>query len=138
VTKRKSTDRFVDLKRITRELPCVLLKDEWETRCEDLATAVGRVIVEEAAQATAKAEMKARLADLVEQRTRLSLVVKDHKEHRIIECLQTLDTSTGIVAITRLDTGEQVGTRTASFDEMQRNLPTIDEELVIEPAPAAH
>ena len=107
-----------------RNLPCKLSDDDLRERADELATTVQAIENEEARQASVKAELKAKMTELVSRQSRLAQVVSRKEEYRDVKVLLELHTN-DLLAEIREDTGEIIRTRPAKDYELQKKL-TID------------
>lgn len=115
--------RFVSLKRITRNLPCRLTEGELLARADDLSVVVQETTAEEGRQTDVKAQMKARLTELDARKTRLAITIGRKEEYRDVEVELMADVQAGTVTIYRMDTSEAIETRPMTEQEKQNALP---------------
>jgi hypothetical protein len=123
MAKRSAGQRYVELKSVTRSLVCKLTRDELLERADDLSSVVQQIAVEENRQTEVKQQLKSDMAALVAQQSKLASIVRGKEEFRDIDCRQTLDVERAMVSVVRADSGEEIATRNATVEEMQRHLP---------------
>lgn len=116
-------ERFVTLKKLTRNLPCRLTDEELLARADDLSVVVQETTAEEGRQTDVKAQMKARLTELDARKTRLAITIGRKEEYRDVEVELKADIQAGTVTIYRTDTGESIETRPMTEHERQTSLP---------------
>lgn len=114
---------YVELKRITRNLPCKLTDAELLSKADELSVVVQEINAEEDRQTDLKAQMKARLTELDARKTRLAITIGRKEEYRDTDVSVMADIQAGTVSVTRVDTGEIIETRPMTEDEKQRALP---------------
>lgn len=115
----------MELKRITRSLPCKLTAPEFVARGQELAETVQGVNNEELNQKGIRDQLKAKLTELQSKQARLASVVARSEEYReIIVILEAR--ADGKAQEVREDTGEILNVREMRDDEKQ---------LVLELAP---
>lgn len=120
---KKNDQRFVSVKRVTRNLPCRLTETELLARADNLSVVVQETTAEEGRQTDVKAQMKARLTELDARKTRLAITIGRKEEYRDVEVELMADVQAGTVTTYRQDTGEAIDTRPMSEKERQTTLP---------------
>lgn len=113
----------------TRQLYVPLTPEEVTLRSQELATAerlLGEAEAEENTRAEEwKARKKALETETADRRARLSIVgrvVREKRELRAVEIVESPNHATKTVDTVRMDTGEIVETRGMTESEMQRSL----------------
>jgi hypothetical protein len=119
----KKGERFVSLKKLTRNLPCRLTETELLDRADQLSVVVQETTAEEGRQTDVKAQMKARLTELDARKTRLAITIGRKEEYRDVEVELMADVQAGTVTIYRMDNGEALETRPMTEQERQSSLP---------------
>lgn len=112
----------VETKRVVRNLPVKLSDVELLEFGKRLAQSSSDISGEEDRQTQVKAELKARLGAIENERTRLAAIVSSGRENRDIPCDLVFDYSRLIVECLRLDSKEVVETRRMTEAEQQRKL----------------
>lgn len=112
----------VETKRVVRNLPVKLTDVELLEFGKRLAQSSSDISGEEDRQTQVKAELKARLGAIENERTRLAAIVSSGRENRDISCDLVFDYSRLIVECVRLDSKEVVETRRMTEAEQQRKL----------------
>lgn len=115
--------RYVSIKRITRNLPCRLTETELLDRADQLSVVVQETNAEEGRQTDVKAQMKAKLTELDARKTRLAITIGRKEEYRDVEVELVADVQAGTVTIYRMDTSEALETRPMTEQERQAALP---------------
>lgn len=123
MAKTATAERFVTLKKVTRNLPCRLTEGELLARADDLSVVVQETTAEEGRQTDVKAQMKARLTELDARKTRLAITIGRKEEYRDVEVEHLADLQAGTVSVIRTDTGESIETRPMTEQERQTSLP---------------
>lgn len=123
MARRRNDDRFFEIKRTMRTLPCTLTQDEWIERARQLSRTGQDVVAEEQRQGSVKQALKDTLERLKSERSRLDLVVARNEEEREIEVVYMGDAERMRVSVTRADTGEVIEERPMSDQERQMTLP---------------
>lgn len=116
-------ERFVSIRRVTRNLPCRLTDAELLDRADQLSVVVQETSAEEARQTDLKTQMKARLTELDSKKTRLAITIGRKEEYRDVEVELMADIQAGTVTVYRMDTSEAIETRPMSEQEKQATLP---------------
>lgn len=114
------------LNRKTEQLECHLTAEEFDERAKGLAQACQDVGREEGNQAQIKADMKARMAALEADRSRLSLVVSRRAEVRDVRVRIEADDAKAEAITIREDTGEIVKRRALELHERQTKLADVE------------
>ena len=117
-----------ELYRTTQQLPVKLTVDELLTAGKTLGQVIENIATEESAQNRQKADMKATLSRLEDERGLLARMTRSGHETRAVETVAYLFES-GTVSVIRADTGEEILNRKATPDELQDNLPFASEEV---------
>ncbi len=112
----------VETKRVVRNLPVKLSDTELLEFGKRLAQTSSDIHAEEERQTQVKAELKAKLGFIENERTRLSGIVSSGRENRDVSCDMVFDYSRLIVEVIRLDTKEVAETRRMTEAEQQRKL----------------
>jgi hypothetical protein len=103
------------------QLECHLTSDEFIDRANALGLCCQDIEREDDRQAQIKADMKAQLAKLEAERSRLTLVVTRKAEPRDVKVTLYADDNTGEAITIREDTGEII--RRRPLDSKERQLP---------------
>lgn len=112
-----------DLGRIERELACVLTDEEVQSRARLLAETVTTMDEVQAERTGRMKEFKDRLTGLNEQQRKLSRVICDRSERRMVLCAVRFHLPVeGLKRVVRMDTGEVVGEEPMSESERQLHL----------------
>lgn len=109
----------------TRQLKCRLTESEVAAAASELATRLDDVDSIKLAAKEAADNFKAEVSKVKKRSSDLRNMVRDHVETRMVECEDRMDYKAGIVHVIRLDTQEQIKTRTLTDDERQAFLPNI-------------
>lgn len=128
--KRENTMITPDMKPMqTRALPVPLTAEELHLKSQEMATAervLAEAEAEEAAQATAWAARKKSLEkSTADARAKLAVigrVVREKREFRAIEIVESPNNDAKTVDTVRVDTGEVIETRGMNQSELQRSL----------------
>lgn len=112
----------------TRSLPVRLTDDELMTRAGELAEACAKVELEESRQANLKAQLKADLARLEAERSKLTHIVAQRAEYRDVPVVEDYDPVRGVVETVREDTGAVIATRPATDADRQLLLPVTEKD----------
>ncbi len=114
---------------VTRNLPVPLTDEEQHLKAQEMATAeriLSEAEAEESSQATAWAARKKGLEKATgDARATLGLigrVVREKREFRPVEIVESPNHDTKTVDTVRVDTGEVIETRGMSQSELQRSL----------------
>jgi len=117
------------LSRRKRILPCILTEEEISSRQDELVTQTkSRELREDslkawkAVKADEQKSYEADISHVARECFRLAGIIESGSEPREVECEEILSQSGVEVTTFRLDTGEVVGVRVASADELQRRL----------------
>jgi hypothetical protein len=105
-----------------RKLPVELTEAELLARAREWAEAEDELQRVAATLAAAKAEAKARTAELSERVTELQRQIRTGKERRDVVCYHRTDHRRGCVETIRMDTAEVVSTRALRPEERQSKL----------------
>lgn len=107
------------LRTFTKQLRCVLSREELADRSRDLAAAVGAIAEEEDRQQTVKADLKARLTELEAKVNRLAASIRSGVEYRDVAVELIAEYPRGMAVEYRTDTGDAIHTRPLTDDERQ-------------------
>lgn len=107
----------------TRQLRCLLTRDERLERADAMAKAQQDFEAEEDTQKEIKAQLKAKLESLNAKRSELALVVSSGAEYRPTDVETIYDFRSTTVTEVRTDTGETISTRRMTEAERQMPLP---------------
>lgn len=108
---------------VTRNLPTKLNQHELRDRGDQLAAVIQDLKAEEDRQTDAKAQMKARLAELDAKKTQLAITISRREEYRDQTCDVFHDCDRLLVEVIRRDTNEVVTSRGMTEHERQQLLP---------------
>ncbi len=111
------------LRREVRMLSCNLTQSELIDRGASLAATIEDLASEESRQESEKREMKARLARIESERSRLASVVSRRAELRDVQTEEIINFQSGRVETVRMDTGEIFHDRPIRDEERQEALP---------------
>jgi beta-phosphoglucomutase-like phosphatase (HAD superfamily) len=107
----------------TRQLRCLLTRDERLERADEMAKAQQDFEAEEETQKEIKAGLKAKLEGLDAKRSELARVVASGAEYRPTDVETMYDFTTTTVVEVRTDTGETINHRRMTEAERQMPLP---------------
>jgi hypothetical protein len=116
------------LSKKTDQLECHLTPEEFSLRSSSLAAACQDVAREMERQTQMKAAMKAELARLESERSRLVLIVSRRAELRDVMVRLEADDEKAEAVSVREDTGEIIRRRALEMHERQPNLPGVEPE----------
>jgi hypothetical protein len=95
--------------RIELELPCALTDEEVQSRSRMLGETVWEIDETNTARSAAMKEFKERLVGLNEQQRKLSRMIRNRVEARMVRCAVQFHTpAEGLKRVIRMDTGEMV------------------------------
>lgn len=114
------------LSKATESLECHLTDEEFQARASSLAAACQDVGREENRQAQLKADMKAQMARIEAERSRLTLIVARKAEPRDVPVRLEADDEKAEAITFREDTGEIIRRRALELHERQLSLPHVD------------
>lgn len=112
---------------VYRELPCQLDEAELRQRGEQLAVYQGQA---EATARQKKEDAKYHSDKLKFVQAKMELVAKelrDRQEIRSVEVVETIETSSKMMLLCRIDTGEEIGRRPMTELELQRTLFPVEQ-----------
>lgn len=107
----------------TRSLPVRLTAEEFNARAAALAETCTKIEIEDTRQTNLKAQLKADMARLEAEQSKLAHIVARREEYREVPVDWMYDGKRGIVELSRRDTGEIVETRPATDKDRQLALP---------------
>jgi hypothetical protein len=108
---------------ITRNLKCLLNREEVETRAARMADVESDLRQIEEHRKSVVADLNGRKKALDAELASLGRQVREHAEYRDVECTMEPDYGAGIMETIRLDTGERIDVRKLYDSEMQPELP---------------
>jgi hypothetical protein len=115
-------EKRVKDQRFTRNLVCILTREERENYSTDLANKIGEQGHLEAEFDNVKKSWKQKLETVELDIGSLSSKVRENRELRTVKCRRLFDYDTGMVSETRTDTGEVFEERPMTDAERQEEL----------------
>lgn len=110
-------------KRVELELYCALTEEELRSRALMLVEAVTAIDDTEAARTAATKEFRERITGLVETQRKLSKILRDQAERRMVQCAVLFHVpQEGTKRVVRLDTGEIAREEAMSAADLQLNI----------------
>ena len=119
------------LRHFSQMLPVSLTEKEITSIAKRAAAARSLVAEHEAGKKAAMEEWKEAISEAENERDSLLDAVAKGTEQRMVECIEHRTFRTGLVTITRVDTGETIGERAMTWAERQPSLPGTDAAPVV-------
>jgi hypothetical protein len=125
MAKKKETQMTINLKTVTRKLPCKLNDDELRTKGDELAVTCQEIANEQTNAKQIKDQLKMKMSELEARKGQLALTISRREEYRdvevVVDFLETGDNA-GQVRETRKDTSEVMVIRPPMDSERQPEL----------------
>ncbi len=112
-------------KTVTRSLPCELTDEELRERADQLVVHIRELEALDEEKKEASKKFRDKMRAIGSKVSVFSKQIEDKKEVREVECLEAPDYNRKLMVITRKDTGEVLGTRPLSSEDLQAPLPNL-------------